>query len=419
MTDAVMKDLEMAKISLAKVPDIEKMREDAETALVNFRTSNGMKDKIQAAINDIESVASHQITTEIVTRVDDFINKEIPKIVELENGYTVAGTESFGLTLSPKEWQATRALALKNLLAETYKNIKRWANQLSEIFRNRWSDINGSIAVLRSRLENIDATLASIDTKGPANTSVKINSLIAGSISKYGIPLPFNNFAFNLNTEINFIHTIINLWIMEQTRFKNLTIKYFGNPSKFPITIIDRPIPKIFDQKSMQPDLGDSLITKSSRGLVGGKAVEVVGINPKWLIGDAIDGNEYADTLSESGWYLASPFFKKATDIVMPVLSVDDIWKVRDNVQGIIDKLAVLGNPDNPINFNPNDIKDVLSGLKNGEDKDLAYQYGVITADYQYNVNTFAASLCGYLITLASHYMTMIIDHLENYRVER
>jgi len=100
-------------------------------------------------------------------------------------------------------------------------------------------------------------------------------------------------------------------------------------------------------------------------------------------------------------------------------LTLNQIFQIRDVIKQIIDRLKLMNKEEDPVNFNPDDVKDVLNTLRNSEGgKDRAYQYGLIRSDYQYDVNRFKTDVSGMMIVLASHLTTMLSLHLECYDVE-
>lgn len=422
MTDKVIRDLKMAEISLAKVRDVVNMEKEAVALLSDFRVSIEVKDQVADALNQIENASDYQITPKIAAEVDGLINSKADIVVK-DGSISVSGTEAFGLSMLPAEWRRTRITVLKQMLAETHKNIKRWANQLSDNFQSRWVELTTSTEVLESRLESLQATLDAVFTIGEGMDTVELNELLSRSISKDGKVLT-GDLSKQLQGEINYILSCLKLWEMHQIRFKNTVIRYFGNARNTDITIIERDLPKLFDQRGKLDDRGQEgmLFAQDSRPMLDGYRMQGIAILPKW-IKDNIKGPEdnttYADTLSLTGYELLRNEGYKVSKTTMPTLRYQQILSIRDLVVMIIERLKVMNLETDPVNFNPEDVKDVLSTLRAADaEESRAYQYGLITSDYQFNVNAFKTQVTTMLIVLANHYITMLNQHLENYTVE-
>lgn len=420
MTGNVLDDLKMAEISLAKVADVDKMHQEARQVLDNFRTTLQVKEDIQNALTNLESKEDYQITPSDANRIDSLIRSNSDMIVS-DGKAIIAGTESFGVNITPKEWRASRSIALREMLSETYKNIKRWANQLADNFQRTWLELMTSTDVLESRLEAIDSTLSVVERIREGCTEIEINEVISRSLSKGGRVLS-GDIAKGLQGEINYITSCLRLWEMEQIRFKNTTIRYFGNDRNTDITMIDRQIPKLFTLPVHLQEDEYMLTGKQSMQTVGGFSFVGTTLDPKW-IRDNIKGPEdntlYADTLSKTGFYLNKADVSRVGKTTMPVLTLTQLFIITDLVRGIVDRLKTMNIENAPVNFNPDDVKDVLNTLRNGDSgQDRAYQYGLITADYQFNVNAFKTEVSNMMTVLASHLLTLINHHLGCYDVK-
>lgn len=422
MTDNVVRDLKMAEISLAKVRDVAKMELEARQLLSDFRVSIKVKDEVTSALDTIEKASDYQINPEMVEDVDGIINSRSDLIVK-DGSVSVSGTEAFGLTMLPAEWRITRMTALKRLVSESYKNIKRWANQLSDNFNRRWIELTTSVEVLESRLESVEGTLDVVSGISEGKEKVELNELLARSISKGGKVLT-GDLSKVLSTEIKYILFCMKQWEMEQIRFKNSIIRYFGNDRNQDITVIERTIPKMFDQRGKldDPSPAVSLFARDTRPMLDGHYIQGIGIEPKWIkdnIKGPADNTLYADSLSLTGYELRQDEALKVSKITVPTMQLSQLYEMRDLVKDIINKLKEMNLESDPVNFNPDDVKDVLGTLRAGDgDEARAYQYGLLTADYQFNVNALKTQVSSMLIVLASHYITMMNHHLECYNVE-
>lgn len=424
MTDNnVVKDLQMAEISLAKVPNVEQLASDAREVMDNFRTNISVKEEVQSALDTIEQRSDYQLDLGTVNKVDEIINKHTSVVVK--NGQAmISGTEAFGLTLMPAEWRATRTAALKEILGETYKNIKRWANQLSDNFQLRWVELMTTTEVLETRLESLDATMDVVTSQVDGITTIELNELIARSVSKNGRVLT-GDIAKGIQGEVNYILLCLRAWEMDQVKFKNSVIRYFGNERNKDITDIARELPKLFDQRTkLQDTNGGMLFARQTREMLDDLSFEGIALEPKWIkdnIKSEVDNTLYADSLSHTGYRVNTQDGRvRIGKTTVPVMSLSQIFIVRDVIESIINKLKSMNVEEDPVNFNPEDVKDVLNTLKNSvstEDQ-RAYQYGLITADYQYDVNQFKTQVSNALTVLSSHLITMLNQHLGCYNVE-
>lgn len=421
MSDSVLNDLKMAEISLAKVKDVGQLQQEARGVLGDFRTNLRVKEEVQNALINLESKADYQINQNDARQIDEIVTNNSDLIVKF-GGLTLSGTESFGVDITPAEWRATRSVALRQILGETYKNIKRWANQLADNFHRRWVELITSTEVLENRLEAVDSILDVVGRVREGCTGVELNELIVRSISKNGRMLS-GDLGKALQGELNYITSCLRSWELEQVRFKNTIIRYFGNEkNKNMASEIYRDIPKLFNQRSKIDDNSEGmLIAKQTLPLLDGFVFQGVTIEDRWIssnIKTVEDNSLYADSLSLTGYYVVKDVNIKSSKQVVPVLTLAQIFAIRDIVKTIIDKLKVMNVESDPVNFNPDDVKDVLNTLREAGDDNRAYQYGLITADYQFNVNDFKTHVSGNLTVLASHLITMINQHLECYDVE-
>lgn len=422
MTDNVMKDLKMAEISLAKVPDVEKMVEEAAEVMDDFRVNIAIRDEVQQALDTVEQRADYQLNLNVVNEVDQVINKHAN--VVLHNDLPmVSGTEVFGISLMPSDWRLARTKALKDILSETYKNIKRWANQLAENFETVWHELHTTIEVLETRVQDITAVLDKVTNKADGVTTVEVSELIARSISKNG-RLPSGDVSNVLRGEVNYILLCLRAWAAEQVRFKGQIIRYFGNERNVELAEVIRELPKVFDQRGRLADTQQGmLVARDTRPMLGDKMFEGITLEPKWIrenIKSVADNTTYADALSHTGYNVVEVKANTTPGkIDMAVLSLGQMYQLIDVVQSIIDELKKLNTEDNPTNFNPDDVKDVLNTLKAGDTTDQrAYQYGLLTADYQYDVNRFKSQATMMLSVLASHLISLVNTHSTAYNVE-
>lgn len=421
MSETVINDLKWAEINLAKVKDVSEMEAGARGIMDNFRTDIQIKEEIQNALDTIEQRSNYELNLNIVKDVDDTINK-YSNIVIKDGTPMISGTEAFGLSLLPAEWRTTRSAALKELLGESYKNVKRWANQLSDNFHRRWVELITSTEVLETRLESLDATLDIVGSIREGCTTVELNETLSRSISKMGKVVTGDQ-AKVLQGEVNFIFSCLKAWEMDQVKFKNSIIRFFGNDRNTDITDIHRELPKLFDVRVAPTANADITISKQTRPMLDGHSFEGTALDPKWIkehIKSEVNDLEYAEALALTGYGVNTTSHFRVGKSTVPLMTLSQMYVLRDVIDSIISKLKTMNVESDPVNFNPDDVKDVLATLKNGSTGDSrAYHYGLITADYQYDVNNFKTQVSGYLTILASHFITILNQHLECYSVEQ
>lgn len=421
MTTSVINDLKMAEISLAKVQDVDKLQSEAKEIIDNYRTSIRVRDEVTEALATLEAAPDYKLTPAIAKNVDDVINTGGHLIVQDGKvAIQVHGTEAFGLSITPAEWRKVRTLALTELLQDSYKDIKRWANALSENFNRRWIELMTSTEVLETRLESLDGTINVVGSIKPGAERVLLPDAIAKSISK-GNRTFTKDIGKNVQGEINYMFGCLKVWEMEQIKLKNGIIRYFGNPRNEDITDIKREVPRLFDVKATAPE---NLVARRTREMLDGYCFEGVELDAKFVKlhkGEVPDSSRtvYAEKLGETGYSVKMCRDNKVTKTEVAVMTLSEIYILRDIVESIISRLKSMNEENDPVNFNPDDVKDVLATLKESNtSEDRAYQYGVITADYQYDVNAFKTGVSNMLTVTASHLITLMNLHLECYDVE-
>lgn len=416
MTTSVINDLKMAEISLAKVQDVDKLQSEAQEILSNYRTSIRVKDEVSSALATIEAAPDYKLTPAIADQVDNVINTSGQLVVQHGKvALQVHGTEAFGLSVTPAEWRKLRTAALQELLADSYKDIKRWANALSENFQRRWIELMTSTEVLETRLESLDGTVNIIGSIKSGAKKVNLPESIAKAISKSG-KVYTKDIGKNVQGEMNYMFGCLKVWEMEQIKLKNSIIRYFGNVRNDDITDIKREIPKLFDVRTTSPV--ENLVKRRTREMLDGYCFEGTEIDPK-AIKAKMQPTEYAELLGQTGYAVRICKENKSVKTEVDILMLSEVYILRDIVENIINRLKSMNEEYDPVNFNPDDVKDVLATLKESDtSEDRAYQYGIITADYQFDVNAFKTGVSNMLTVTASHLITLINLHLECYDVE-
>jgi len=420
MSNDLVNSLKAATINPVSVQDVPKLAEEARGALSNFRVNLRVKEELEAVLQKLDQSQDYQLSTEIASKVDNLI-ADNPNLVLSGGATKIAGNEAFGLNITPAEWRKSRGAILREMLSETYKNIKRWANQLVENFQRTWIELTTSTEVLESRLEALDSVLNVVAGIREGCTEVELNELIVRSLSKDGRMLT-GDLSKGIQSEFNYITACLRVWEMEQIRYKNSVIRYFGNPKGNTITEIERIIPKLFNQRSKVDGDDEKLMARQTNGMLDGMSFQAVSLDMRWVKDNVIvptDNTLYADSLSQTGYHVIKGARQGTGKVQMKILNLTQIYVIRDVVENIIARLKNMNQEDDAVNFNPDDVKDVLTTLRQGDtSQDRAYQYGLITADYQYDVNSFKTEVSSMLVVLASHFITMLSLHLECYNVE-
>ena len=96
MGDTVMQELQMAEISLAKVPDVTELQKEASKLVEDIRTDIVVKDRVEKALTVINEKADYEITSQLVQETDDMINEFGGLKVKAGGKISVDGMESFG-----------------------------------------------------------------------------------------------------------------------------------------------------------------------------------------------------------------------------------------------------------------------------------------------------------------------------------
>lgn len=417
MTTSVINDLKMAEISLAKVQSVDKLKEEANDILSNYRTSVRVRDEVSSALATIEAAPDYKLTPTTAKTVDDVINHNGTLVVQ-DGGVAlqVHGTEAFGLSMTPAEWRKSRSAALNEILADSYKDIKRWANALSENFQRRWIELMTSTEVLETRLESLDGTIDIVGSIKDGAKKIQLSDVLAKSISKGGKTFT-KDIGKNVQSELNYTFGCLKVWEMEQIKLKNSIIRYFGNVRNTNIYDIKREIPKMFDQRATPP--GEEFITRRTRDMLDGYCFEGTEVDPKIIKQEKYNNTGYAELLARTGYSVITGKSGHPGKTEVDVMTLSEIYILRDMVENIINRLKSMNEEYDPVNFNPDDVKDVLATLKeNDTSEDRAYQYGIITADYQFDVNAFKTGVSNMLSVTASHLISLINLHLESYDVE-
>lgn len=421
MGDTVMQELQMAEISLAKVPDVTELQKEASKLVEDIRTDIAVKDRVEKALTVINEKADYEITPQLVQETDDMINEFGGLKVKAGGKISVDGMESFGLTVTPKEWRATRVAGLESFLADTYRNIKRLANQLTDTFERRYTELTTSLEVLDTRIENVTSMLDSVSQQRDGKKQVELNGLLVRALTKGTEPLP-SDLAKHIVKEVNYFSSVMKLCEMELSRYRGSIIRYFGNNKLKELNNITFNAPKILNfNGKIDPKEENVFIRSESAPMLEGRVVSCKFVAPKWLKdhykGES-ENDMYSELLAETGFELRAVNRKDSGSLNVNTMTLSQMFTILKVVQELVEYIRTLNNEYNSLDLNPEEIKDNLVSLKREDDEGKVRQYALLTTDYDYKLNLFRADVSNYLTVLSSHLLTLLTVHLECYDVQ-
>ena len=421
MGDTVMQELQMAEISLAKVPDVTELQKEASKLVEDIRTDIAVKDRVEKALTVINEKADYEITPQLVQETDDMINEFGGLKVKAGGKISVDGMESFGLTVTPKEWRASRVAGLESFLADTYRNIKRLANQLTDTFERRYTELTTSLEVLDTRIENVTSMLDSVTQQRDGKKQVELNGLLVRALTKGTEPLP-SDLAKHIVKEVNYFSSVMKLCEMELSRYRGSIIRYFGNNKLKELNNITFNAPKILNfNGKIDPKEENVFIRSESAPMLEGRVVSCKFVAPKWLKdhykGES-ENDMYSELLAETGFELRAVNRKDSGSVNVNTMTLSQMFTILKVVQELVEYIRNLNNEYNSLDLNPEEIKDNLVTLKREDDEGKVRQYALLTTDYDYKLNLFRADVSNYLTVLSSHLLTLLTVHLECYDVQ-
>ena len=421
MGDTVMQELQMAEISLAKVPDVTELQKEASKLVEDIRTDIAVKDRVEKALTVINEKADYEITPQLVQETDDMINEFGGLKVKVGGKISVDGMESFGLTVTPKEWRASRVAGLESFLADTYRNIKRLANQLTDTFERRYTELTTSLEVLDTRIENVTSMLDSVTQQRDGKKQVELNGLLVRALTKGTEPLP-SDLAKHIVKEVNYFSSVMKLCEMELSRYRGNIIRYFGNNKLKELNNITFNAPKILNfNGKIDPKEENVFIRSESAPMLEGRVVSCKFVAPKWLKdhykGES-ENDMYSELLAETGFELRAINRKDSGSVNVNTMTLSQMFTILKVVQELVGYIRTLNNEYNSLDLNPEEIKDNLVSLKREDDEGKVRQYALLTTDYDYKLNLFRADVSNYLTVLSSHLLALLTVHLECYDVQ-
>ena len=421
MADTVIEELQMAEISLAKVPDVTELQKEASKLVEDIRTDIAVKDRVEKALTVINEKADYEITPQLVQETDDMINEFGGLKVKAGGKISVDGMESFGLTVTPKEWRTSRVAGLESFLADTYRNIKRLANQLTDTFERRYTELTTSLEVLDTRIENVTSMLDSVTQQRDGKKQVELNGLLVRALTKGTEPLP-SDLAKHIVKEVNYFSSVMKLCEMELSRYRGNIIRYFGNNKLKELNNITFNAPKILNfNGKIDPKEENVFIRSESAPMLEGRVVSCKFVAPKWLKdhykGES-ENDMYSELLAETGFELRAVSRKDSGSVNVNTMTLSQMFTILKVVQELVEYIRTLNNEYNSLDLNPEEIKDNLVSLKREDDEGKVRQYALLTTDYDYKLNLFRADISNYLTVLSSHLLTLLTVHLECYDVQ-
>ncbi|QDJ97247.1 hypothetical protein D6_0087 [Aeromonas phage D6] len=418
------KDLEtkllMSEVSLAKIDDVEKMTKEAKAAVHNLRTDVRIKDRVEEILKEVESRQDYELTTSFIQQVDSEINEYGRSKIGRNGMISVAGTEAFGLTIMPRDWRSSRLEALRDLLADTYKNIKRWANQLEDSFKDRWTEISTTLEVIRTRVDNVEEHLDMVQGLRDECRTVTIPGIVVKALTKGSEPVP-KDISSSVIKDINYFASVMKFVEAEEVRVKNAITKYFGNPKLKDMSSIVFGIPRILDVRVKSEDQSDvgKYVEMASRPFLEGFRINCKAIDPRFLKNGYEPGAGNTDLVSmmvECGIDLQRVERRESKEETIKTLTLSDLFTLTSAVKDMVLYIERANDKDSPLNMNPSEVKDNLATLKSNEDeKERADHYVALATDYQFRLNALRADIASYLTVLTSHLLTFITLNLECY----
>lgn len=426
MDDKLVKDLQMAEISLAKVPNVPELQKEATEALTNFRTALDVKDKVEKALEFIDQKADYELTPNNTAEVDKVITQLGGLSIKRAGVITVSGMEAFGIEISPRQWKSDRKLTLQAMMEETLRDIKRWANSLQDSFQRRWTALTSTIEILDTRLQQAKDLMDTVGVRRAGCDEVEypgnlIRTLISGKEQ-------FNkDFVTNLIRGINYYSSVMKFYEFEEVRYRNTIVKYFGSPKDDNILAVNRQSPKTLDQRvKLVGEADDRFVTMSSKPFPGDYQLFSRTLNPQWIKREykgPQDNAMYVEALIHCGFdFEQAPDHepRKFQTTSIETLSLGQMFELLNAAEEVINHIRRINMEYNSLDFDKWTVKDNMDTLKRDpntpEEKVSAFQ--AIATDYQYGINSVRSAASAYLTILASHMLTAVTLNLGCYDAE-
>lgn len=420
----VLQELQMAELSITKVQDVESLMTEASELMTDISVASETRQKVEAAIETIKNTSDHEFTPAFVRDIDNLINTRGGVVVDKDGDVKpiVTGTESFGFTLTPKEFRATRVAGLENLAEDLFRNIKRWANQLEESFRRRAIEFKASVETLEERIHEATLRIDYLDKISEGRDMFTIPAKVVETFSK-GNEFIKRELDKGIEKEFNYLFAQLAFWTKEQQRYRNSISRHFGSYEgkilakevyRLPLFKTSRKANEVYG------DIETGMQYQATDILLGNYRIEekLISQQGRAAFYDPSKASAYADLLGECGFTMVKTQKANATDVTSKTLSVSQLYALRDLVNRIIALTKAFYAEDPETDMDPDDVKSFMVWLKKEcDDKDIIYQYGTLSADYQFEVSKFKTSVIGYLTIMASHLITLMNISMECYDV--
>lgn len=407
-------DIAMAAVNEAKVVNIDDSVKEAQSLLTSHLLDSAHVTVIKNALDTIKQTQDYELQPELVQHIDKNIN-DVGNVMISRGGDVelVSGTESFGLTLSPKEWRRTRVEGCESLLDELTKNIKGYASKLAEKLSEVFSGNKLNIDSLVERLEEANKKLLFIEHRRDDVEFVNIPEIIVKTLTDGSDRQIVTNPNIDkiLNNELNLAVMCVKFWSDDSTKYKNKVIKFFGNKGRGDFRDLIWTHPKFTAKKSYIDEDNSNEVTWTTPGRLLGNA----GIFFTEIQGD------YESLAEVAGRF---PGYRVVTEynsgrpiqaINIKPLSITQLETISKTVGSCIETMKLISSSDNSFDISARDIKDILNSLKDKGDTVLMDSFSGIIANYQSNTIHAQAEWVKYFGQVASHLITFMFINMEGY----
>lgn len=412
-------DLRMASVNLASVANVDKVINDAQTALKNYHLSVNNKKLLTTTLEKIKATPIYDLDPETVEEIDEILD-EVSTVTVDANGnatlVTLTGNEHFGFTLTPSQWKRERIAGCESLIDDLTKNLKRWANQLTSKINELWISNRYTVEALKKQVIDLDQLFTAVNRNAEKLPLINIPQTINKVLSVNNRTIITHAYVDEvLSAEVNFIFNVIKVWNNETVGFKNRFIKYFGNKAKNPVNELKRPRPPFFSKKLYVDEMNMSYVYFTPpKAFIGGGAITFCEYTKPFE-----DIAEAAGRLEGSGYHLNQALDTDKSQIashnITPLAfsKLEDIYNVVSKIISIIEG---LNDKNGLFNISDRDVKDVLNTVRSLNDEVILDAYAAISTQYQLGVTATQTGFIKYLHTLCDKLIAFITINLEAYR---
>lgn len=410
-------DIQMAAVNAAKVVNLEESVKEANRLLDSHLADSAHTAVIQDALSKIKDIEDYQVQPELVVEVDEVINNVGNILVSRgDQGISVSGTESFGITLTPKEWRRTRIQGCESILEELGKTLKVYANKLSETLSEIFTSNRYTIDGLSERLEEANKKLTFIETPRPDIEFVSIPEAVSKVLSINSNTIVTQPTVEKMiSSEVNYFGMIMKSWVQETVLYKNKLIRFFGNKGRGDYMDLYRLHPKFVSKKCyIDEDNSNEVTWIIPNGFLGGGALFFTENARKPESLSELPTNQLA-----VGYRIVKPsdvkYPRPIPELNVKPLSITQLESLNKTAALCITLMKELNRPSNDFDSDGKDIKDLLNTLKGAGDEQLMDAFGGMITHYQQNVVTTQANFIRYLGELVNAIITFMFIHMEGY----